>query len=209
MPRTPVRRRARAALLACAAALACAPDLASLPVRYVGDLEGLERVRLAPWDEAYRRPRAHFAALRGVHVAPVAIADDVDTGGVLYRERDLERVRRRLELALAQSLEQAFPISRAGGSGVLRVEATIVALRSTLPPVPPPGFDASRSRGTGAAGVQIALRDARSGKLLMALRDRREAAALPLPATTWADAEWWFRYWSDALRDLLVRESGG
>jgi len=201
------RRAAPVALAALLALLGCASDLSSLPVRYVGDLSGLERVRISPWEEVHRRPNVNFGALAGVQVARVAVADDFESYGEVIPERDLERVRRRLELMLAAALEHSFPITRESGSGVLRVEATIVALRPSELLRPPVGTWTARSRREGAAGVQIALRDAKSGALLLAIRDTREDAPLAVGPSTWADADWWFRYWGDELRALLERES--
>lgn len=186
---------------------ACAREMATRPSRYDGDLTGLERVKAGPWDELYVRRGVDWGALEAVHIAAVELAEPVETRGEHYRERDLLRVRRSFELILGRTLERCFPKVGEAGKGVVRIEATLTEVVANIDP--DLALGRNRSLGTGAAAMQLDVRESLGGERWIAIVDRytgRDLEWNPHARFTWGDAEAGFRLWAQRLCALLERE---
>jgi hypothetical protein len=185
----------------------CTASRGERPTRYVGDLIGLVRAKSSPFDELYLRPGVKWEVLHSVRIARVELSKPLDTRDKHYTERELERVRRSFELKLGQGLERGFPIAAHDGKGVVRIEATLTEVVSNVPPLS--SRRSGHSIGLGMAGMQLSVRDSRSGKVLVAIVDRYNGENLrtnPAASFTWGDAGVAFRLWARQLRELLERQ---
>ena len=204
------------------ALLGCAYDPAAVPSRYVGDLSGLERVKPGPWDELHRRAGVDLAAYRGLRIAPVRLADKLNTQGEHYRAYDLERVRHKFDLALEQGLARSGLLAKPTGSGgsvgavgprLLEARAVLTGVRANRPPLDRSAHGIlSTASGVGGATMQLDLVDADTGELLVAIVDRKwgvEFSANFNTNQTWGDAEDAFRWWTRTLRLRLERAGLG
>jgi hypothetical protein len=191
----------------------CVYDPSAVPSRYVGDLSGLERVKPGPWDELHRRPAVDLAAYRALHVAPVVLASDLDTQGEHYREYDLERVRKKFDLAFEHQFADSGLLSAEAGPGVLTIQPMLTGLRANRPPLDMSNSGLlSTARGVGGATMQMAVVDSNTGELLEAIVDRKwgqEFTSNFNTSRTWGDAEDAFRWWTRTLRARLERAGVG
>ena len=205
--------RSRAWLLASALLLAGSAGGAAgaPPLRTPGDRAGLEREADRRLDELYRRPGADLRRYRGAIVEPVALAEDLETGDdYRYEESDLRFVQRQFRERVVAALAPDLALVEEPGPGVLRLRLTLTEIRSNRRPLDrgpeAPRHVLSASRGVGAAAMQLELRDASSGELLLAAADRYQGwdftDNLNLN-TTWGDAERAFDAWGRILRRLL------
>jgi hypothetical protein len=212
-------RRARLegpVLAATLAALVLPPACAAapgtgLPPRFQGDLTGLERAARAPLDELYRLPGLDLGRYRAVLVEPVGLAPDLETDDYPYRESDLRFVQRLFRERVAAALAADFELVEEPGPEALRVRLILTGIRSNRRPLDRspsgPGVIVTRSRGVGAAAMQVELRDAGTGELLLAGADRAEGWELSWNLnknTTWGDAARAFDRWGRILHRLLL-----
>jgi len=188
--------------------LACVSDPSAVPSRYVGDLTGLERVKPGPWDELHLRAGVDLAAYRAVFIAPVALAEPLDTQGDRYRAYDLERVRQRFERALRNGFDGNPLLSETPGKGVLELRPTLTAVVANRPPLDESKLGTlSTARGVGGASMQLAVADSQTGELLAAIFDRQwgtEFTSNFNRNVTWGDADSAFRWWARTLVQWLA-----
>ncbi len=206
----PVRAALLTALVLLLGACTRAPARERAP-RFQGDLAGLQRVARSPLDELYRRPELDLGRTRRVLVEPVALAPDLDTGDYRYEESDLRFVQRRFRERVVAALASDFELVEEPGPGALRIRLTLTAIRSNRRPLDrgpkAPGQILSTSRGVGAAAMQVELRDAATGELLLAAADRTQGWEFSQNLntnTTWGDAERAFDRWGRILLRLLL-----
>jgi hypothetical protein len=193
--------------------LGCASNPSAVPSRYVGDLSGLERVKPGPWDELHRRAGIDLVLYRSLHVAPVTLAETLDTQGEHYRAYDLERVRHKFDLAFRHQLADSELVSESTGPGVLELRARLTGVRANRPPLDMSNNGIlSTSRGVGGATMQVDVVDSQTGQLLVAIVDRKwgvEFTSNFNTNQTWGDAEDAFRWWARTLVQRLERAGLG
>jgi hypothetical protein len=140
----------------------------------------------------------------------VALAEDLETEDYEYEESDLRFVQRQFRERVVAALGPDLALVEEPGPGVLHLRLTLTEIRSNRRPLDrgpkAPGDVLWHSRGVGAAAMQLELRDAGSGELLLAVADRYQGWAFPDNQnlnTTWGDAERAFDAWGRTLRRLL------
>lgn len=189
--------------------LACVSDPSAVPSRYVGDLTGLERVKPGLWDELHLRAGVDLASYRAVFIAPVALAEHLDTQGEHYRAYDLELVRQRFDRALRNGFVGNPLLSETTGKHVLELRPTLTAVVANRPPLDQSNLGIlSTARGVGGASMQLAIADSQTGELLAAIFDRQWGAEFSSNFNrnvTWGDAENAFRWWARTLVQWLAR----
>lgn len=219
MARSPAARsRPGAAIVALLLAATCSGQRpAPRPTRFEGDLRGLERVSGALFrrGDLFRRPGVDLGAYRALYLAPVELAADLETEDHRYRERDLAWLERALNRNWRHGLEGPLPFADAPGPGALRLRFLLTAVRANALPLDQsrlgsgPTQSTTRSFGVGSAAMQLELRDAETGELLLAAVDRyrgEELSTNPRARETWGDAEYAVRRWASWLRRMLEGE---
>jgi hypothetical protein len=178
-----------------------------LPAQAAGD--GLTRIRISDFREAYAKNGALPTGFKSVYVAPVGIVPgDADLDKLSVRDRkDMQDF---LGDQLKQRLGRKFALVERADQGVLVVEAAFTKLRSNRLTIDQsrdrPELDPGRTTGVGAAAVVITLRDGGSGEVLATLSD--EQSGWPIGSNThlhtiWGDAEAASRVWASSLADSL------
>jgi len=183
------------------------PDWSRMPLRIHGDLSGLEARRPDPWDQLYARPDLDLSDHRAVYLAPVELADDLDTGGWSYDALDVAFVRRSFDALMRHGLERSVRLAREPADGVLVLRARLVEVISNGDPDPSVSV-AGASIGQGGAAFELRGVDPVSGRTLFALFDRYRGEPLAQTVAvhdTWFDVREAFRRWGLRLGRSLVR----
>ena len=207
-------RSGRALAVVCAVFLSgCAGKPSPPPSRYLGDLAGLERVARGAWNEQWRRPGVDLGAYRAVELVPARLSDPFETYGDRYRQYDRDLLLRKFDGALRRGFEETGWLVDAPGARVLQVEPTLTAVQANRPPLDTTDQTIVwTARGVGRASMQLALRDAETGELLVAIVARKRGPEFSVNFnrnSTWGDAEDAFRFWTRMLRQMLQRAGVG
>lgn len=162
------------AAIALAAMPACvmAADLAT---------DGLVPVKLRNIDKAYQLPGANLAPYTSVLIKPSTVTFNKNWNARSYgsfglKKEEVEHIRAEMaaiaEATFARVLsEGGYAIATAPGDNVLEVQADIVDLYVNAPDVRSDAMNRTYVRSAGDMGLQVTLRDSRSGATLLRTSD--------------------------------------
>lgn len=192
--------------------------------KVVGDVVGLEKIRLSEIDEAYARPGVDVSRFARIWLEPVEILEGQDPRLTRIPQGELDLMTRYFEERIEKELED-YPRSEEMGYDVVRIQPYITGLAYNRPKFDydrPGGLDAgppartsqqpkeifAKVVGVGEAWIQVEFRDSQTGELLLVIADAFRGRDLQFNYNrdyTWGDAQEAFRMWARLLRRNLDR----
>ncbi len=174
---------------------------------------GLSKADLSGFREVYAKQGVDFSRYTQISVAPLAWAEgsdkrrDDDVAKITPYNRDY-LARRWAEITKDRFGEIARLTENATDPATLVIEAKMLTARPNRTPydMREMGLMNALIFGVGSAGMQINVRDGKTGALLMVLADRREGENFRDNfnlAFFWGDTEQCMRRWAQALTEAL------
>jgi hypothetical protein len=174
---------------------------------------GLSKADVPGFREAFGLPGVDYARYGQIFIAPLAWAEGADKRNEDAIARITLKNREYLARRWAEMTADRFGEGRklaasANEPGTLVIEAKMTSARPNRTPydMREMGLMNAQIYGVGSAGMQIAVRDGKTGEVLMILADRRDGENFRDNfnlAFFWGDTEQFMRRWASALTEVL------
>lgn len=177
--------------------------------KYIGEVNGVDRVDDGTFDEFHVKPGVDFSHYTKVYIAPVGIILGRDKALKKFSDRDLQGRQDRLHDLLVASFGDSFEIVAAPGPDVLVVETALTSLMTNKATHDQEvsqhvvGYSRFYSFYQGRAAFQATIKNGASDEVLAIVVDQRRGHDIRHNYRnrwrTWGDVEDFMKIWAREL----------